>query len=77
MKLLKKLLSKKGQLSMEVGVLVAAAVLVAIVAGYYYIKNASKAAKSGGERAENFTTTVESKANKTLGELNKIKVPGE
>ncbi|UXM84242.1 class III signal peptide-containing protein [Methanococcus aeolicus] len=39
MKLLKKLTSKKGQVSMEIGILVAAAVAVAAIAAYYYIWN--------------------------------------
>ena len=36
MRFLKKLVSKKGQLSMEMGLLVAAAVLVAVIVAYYY-----------------------------------------
>ncbi|ACV25100.1 class III signal peptide-containing protein [Methanocaldococcus fervens] len=69
MKLLKKLLSKKGQLSMEVGVLVAAAVLVAIVAGYYYVKNASSAAQKAGTQAENFTNITEEKTTSYINKL--------
>ncbi|XRO77550.1 class III signal peptide-containing protein [Methanocaldococcus sp. 10A] len=70
MKLLKKLLSKKGQLSMEVGILVAAAVLVAIIAGYYYIKNAKAAAKSAGQQAGKFVNTTNQSANNYLNKLN-------
>ena len=33
-----KLMSKRGQVSMEIGILVAAAVAVAAVAAYYYLK---------------------------------------
>jgi uncharacterized protein (UPF0333 family) len=69
MKFLKKLLSKKGQLSMEVGILVAAAVLVAIVAGYYYVKNAKKAAETSGQQAESFVSTTNKSANEYLGKL--------
>ena len=42
----KKLISEKGQISMEVGILVAAAVAVATVAAYYYIKSIRE---SGGK----------------------------
>ncbi|XRP97579.1 class III signal peptide-containing protein [Methanocaldococcus sp. 16A] len=69
MKLLKKLLSNKGQLSMEVGILVAAAVLVAIIAGYYYISNAKKAAESSGQQAESFVGNTSNYATKTLENL--------
>ena len=72
MKLLKKLLSKKGQLSMEVGVLVAAAVLVAIIAGYYYVKNAGTAAKTAGKQAENFTKTLNNTANQYTDKLGNL-----
>ncbi|WP_081874484.1 class III signal peptide-containing protein [Methanocaldococcus bathoardescens] len=72
MKLLKKLMSNKGQLSMEVGVLVAAAVLVAIIAGYYYVKNAGTAAKTAGKQAENFTKTLNETANDYTEELQTV-----
>ncbi|WP_459201504.1 class III signal peptide-containing protein [Methanococcus sp. CF] len=41
MKFLGKLTSKKGQISMELGILVAAAVAVAAVAAYFYATNVS------------------------------------
>ncbi|WP_457612777.1 class III signal peptide-containing protein [Methanocaldococcus sp.] len=69
MKILKKIMSKKGQLSMEVGILVAAAVLVAIIAGYYYVTNAKKAAESAGSQAGQFVNTTNSSANKYLSNL--------
>ncbi|ADC70369.1 Protein of unknown function DUF361 [Methanocaldococcus sp. FS406-22] len=72
MKLLKKLLSKKGQLSMEVGILVAAAVLVAIIAAYFYVKNVGTAAKAAGNQSENFTKTINQTANKFIGNLSKV-----
>ena len=37
--LLKKLFSKKAQISMEIGILIAASIVVATIASYYYIKN--------------------------------------
>jgi len=36
---IEKLTSEKGQISMEIGILVAAAVAVATVAAYYYLKS--------------------------------------
>ncbi|WP_456419557.1 class III signal peptide-containing protein, partial [Methanocaldococcus infernus] len=37
--MIKKLLSKRGQISMELSILIAAAVAVAAIASFYYIKN--------------------------------------
>ncbi|MBA2861687.1 class III signal peptide-containing protein [Methanococcus maripaludis] len=45
MKFLEKLTSKKGQVSMEIGILVAAAVAVAAIAAYFYAKNAKAASE--------------------------------
>ena len=70
MKLLKKLLSKKGQLSMEVGVLVAAAVLVAIIAAYFYVKNARSAVASAGNKSAQFVNTTAQKAENYIQNLN-------
>jgi len=62
MRFLKTLTSKKGQLSMEIGILVAAAVLVATVAAYYYVSNASKAVAKAGEQASAAVQTMTEKA---------------
>ncbi len=70
MRLLKKLISEKGQLSMEVGILVAAAVLVAIIAGYYYVKNAGTAAKKAGNQTEKFVNLTENKSSEYIEDLN-------
>jgi uncharacterized protein (UPF0333 family) len=45
MKFLEKLTSKKGQVSMEIGILVAAAVAVAAIAAYFYATNVSNTGK--------------------------------
>lgn len=45
MKFLEKLTSKKGQVSMEIGILVAAAVAVAAIAAYFYASNVSNTGK--------------------------------
>ncbi|XRO74989.1 class III signal peptide-containing protein [Methanocaldococcus sp. 28A] len=74
MKLIKKLLSKKGQISMEIGILVAAAVLVAIIAGYYYVKNVSSQASKAGEVANNTTTQLAQKASEITGQITNISV---
>ena len=66
MRFLKKLVSKKGQLSMEMGILIAAAVLVAVIVAYYYTsrtkavmdeagKNANKTAHDLGNYSDNIT----------------------
>ena len=45
MKFLEKLTSKKGQIAMELGILVMAAVAVAAVAAYFYATNVSNTGK--------------------------------
>ena len=74
MKLLKKLLSKKGQLSMEVGVLVAAAVLVAVIAGYYYVKNVSSATTKAGNESGKFVNTTATKSEEAINKLKDINI---
>jgi len=61
MKLLEKLTSKKGQVSMEIGILVAAAVAVAAIAAYFYASNVKGAASNAGEQANNTASTMGSK----------------
>ncbi|MBP2219520.1 class III signal peptide-containing protein [Methanococcus maripaludis] len=46
MKFLEKLTSKKGQVSMEIGILVAAAVAVAAIAAYFYASNVKNSASN-------------------------------
>ncbi|BAP62035.1 hypothetical protein MMKA1_19180 [Methanococcus maripaludis KA1] len=59
MKFLEKLTSKKGQVSMEIGILVAAAVAVAAIAAYFYAQNV----KSAGDRTQGV-------ANDTIDSMN-------
>uniref|UniRef100_A9A776 Class III signal peptide n=1 Tax=Methanococcus maripaludis (strain C6 / ATCC BAA-1332) TaxID=444158 RepID=A9A776_METM6 len=47
----KKLYSKKGQVSMEIGILVAAAVVVSAIASYYYAVNVKYSDTHSGETA--------------------------
>ncbi|WP_457612242.1 class III signal peptide-containing protein [Methanocaldococcus sp.] len=63
MKILKKILSNRGQVSMEIGILAAAAVLVAVIAGFYYVTNVKTAATGAG-----------STANKTIGQIQNVAV---
>jgi len=48
----KKLYSTKGQVSMEIGILVVAAVLVAGIASYYYALNVKYSDTHSGEIAQ-------------------------
>ena len=49
--ILEKLTSKKGQVSMEIGILVAAAVAVAAIAAYYYTTSVKESAENAGDKA--------------------------
>ncbi|WP_292459434.1 class III signal peptide-containing protein [Methanothermococcus sp.] len=69
MKLLKKLTSKKGQVSMEIGILVAAAVAVAAIAAYYYATNVKNSASKAGGAAN---TTVGAMGNASQNYANKL-----
>ena len=67
MKLLKKLVSKKGQLSMEMGLLIAAAVLVAVIVAYYYTTRTKAVMERAGASAANTTENL-SKAAESIGQ---------
>jgi len=54
--MLKKLCSKKGQVSMEIGILAGAAVAVAAIASYYYAKNVKYSDTHAGEVANSTST---------------------
>jgi uncharacterized protein (UPF0333 family) len=68
-KLLKKLTSKKGQVSMEIGILVAAAVAVAAIAAYFYAKNVRDSASNAGKAAN---TTSNKLANVSISYANSL-----
>ena len=53
--IMEKLLSKRGQISMEIGILVAAAVAVAAIAAYLYVRSVSESAQAA---RQNITETV-------------------
>ena len=72
MRLMKKLLSKKGQVSMEIGILVAAAVLVAVIAGYFYVKNVKQQSTAAGEAAKNATEKLSKAAANVTSNIEQI-----
>ena len=77
MRFLKKLVSKKGQLSMEMGLLVGAAVLVAVIVAYYYTTRTKSMSEKVSNQA-NITTTnlqdnTEDLVNKIVGVANDVK----
>jgi uncharacterized protein (UPF0333 family) len=71
MKLLKKLMSKRGQISMEIGILVAAAVAVAAIAAYYYVSNVKKTSTTAGEKANKTAEAFGSAAENLANNINK------
>ena len=62
MRFLKKLASKKGQLSMEMGILIATAVLVAVIVAYYYTSRTKKVMEKAGAQAANTTEQLDNAA---------------
>ncbi len=62
-------MSKKGQVSMEIGILVAAAVAVAAIAAYFYATNVKKSAENAGQGA---TTTSNKLANVSTSYANSL-----
>ncbi|MBW9221965.1 class III signal peptide-containing protein [Methanothermococcus sp. SCGC AD-155-C09] len=57
--IMEKLMSKKGQISMEIGILVAAAVAVAAIAAYYYTTSVKESAEDAGNKADDTINTLE------------------
>ncbi|WP_423791981.1 class III signal peptide-containing protein [Methanocaldococcus indicus] len=72
MRIIKKLLSKRGQVSMEIGILVAAAVAVAAIAAYFYASNVKVAAENAGKGANGTINTLTSAANKTAAKIENL-----
>jgi uncharacterized protein (UPF0333 family) len=72
MKILEKLTSKKGQVSMEIGILVAAAVAVAAIAAYFYVKNVKDSSNNAAESAKQVTGSINETANKWAGSIDKL-----
>ena len=60
--IMEKLLSKRGQVSMEIGILVAAAVAVAAIAAYFYVTNIKNSATKAGKAANETIQELENVA---------------
>ena len=69
MRFLKKLASKKGQVSTEIGILVAAAVTVATIAAIFYVKNVKGSAEKAGEGANATVGKLSEKATEYVQKL--------
>ncbi|MBA2859247.1 class III signal peptide-containing protein [Methanococcus maripaludis] len=74
MKFLEKLTSKKGQVSMEIGILVAAAVAVAAIAAYFYATNVKNAQAETGASAQSTAGNLTGIADSATTEIGKITV---
>lgn len=72
MKILEKLTSKKGQVSMEIGILVAAAVAVAAIAAYYYVTNVKTASENAGADAGKAVTALTNQSGNAVTSLQKL-----
>ncbi len=73
MNIIKKIMSNRAQLSMEVGILIAAAVLVAIIAGYLYINNVKSGAEKAGKKTSEFINTTSNKSEDYISKLKNLK----
>ena len=56
--MMNKLFSKKGQISMEIGILVVSAITVAVVSSYYYMLNIKESHPENAGKAANKTSLV-------------------
>ena len=72
MRFLKKLASKKGQVSTEIGILVAAAVTVATIAALFYVKNVKGSAEKAGEGANATVGNLSEKATEYAQEIGNL-----
>jgi len=75
--LMEKLMSKRGQVSMEIGILVAAAVAVAAVAAYFYVKSVKESSKNVGETSRQAINTMEKGAKKFTDSISQLLKPGQ
>jgi len=70
--IMEKLLSKRGQISMEIGILVAAAVAVAAVAAYFYIQSVRQSAQNVGGTANQTIGTMANRTQEISQEIGNI-----
>ena len=67
------ILSNRGQVSMEIGILVAAAVAVSALASYFYIKNVKDTEMDNtGKQAVNTTKTLTQKASQYCNSIETV-----
>ncbi|MBA2857339.1 uncharacterized protein (UPF0333 family) [Methanococcus maripaludis] len=76
MKFLEKLTSKKGQVSMEIGILVAAAVAVAAIAAYFYAKNVKDSQANVAQAANNTANALADIANDSVEGISSLDITG-
>jgi len=68
--IIEKLLSKRGQISMELGILVAAAVAVAAIAAYYYVTSVRTSAGGAMNESNNTITRLRDLARDAANRIN-------
>ena len=66
---MKKIISKKGQISMEFAILAGAAIAVASIAGFYYMKHTQNSVKIAGDSTAETQSKV---ANKNIEYINDV-----
>jgi len=69
---MEKLMSKRGQISMEIGILVAAAVAVAAIAAYFYVQSVRSSAQNVGEAAGTMINKTKTKTEEIAGEIENL-----
>ena len=69
MKMLKKLTSKWGQLSIELGLIIVGVVLASGIVGYYYIVTSKKVAKIAGKTANATAHNISKAVGKVVDEI--------
>ena len=68
--IVEKLISKRGQISMELSILVAAAVAVAAIAAYYYVTSVQTGTRNVGNTASHAITRLNETATNYINQIN-------
>ncbi len=71
MKIIKKLTSKRGQISMEIGIITLSFIVISTIASYYYLSRVSDPINY--DAGKNATKTIGVLKNKTIEANNHIK----
>ena len=69
MKILKKLTSKYGQLSIELGLIIVGLVLASGIVGYYYVVTSKNVAKTTGEAANASAHNISKDVDKVVDDI--------